>query len=93
MKNRVVSATEFKAKCLALLDEIEEKGGTITVTKRGRPVATVGPASKRRRKSLKGSWAGKIHIPDEVLMADYSDMWDCLRQEEAMSVDPSTASR
>jgi hypothetical protein len=32
MTNRVVSATEFKAKCLALLNEIEEKGGTITVT-------------------------------------------------------------
>jgi prevent-host-death family protein len=47
MKNRVVTATEFKAKCLALLDEIDEKGGTMTVTKRGRPVATVGPAPKR----------------------------------------------
>jgi len=35
MKNRVVSATEFKAKCLALLDEVEEQGGTITVTKTG----------------------------------------------------------
>ena len=35
MKTRVIGATEFKAKCLALLDEIEEHGGTITVTKRG----------------------------------------------------------
>jgi antitoxin (DNA-binding transcriptional repressor) of toxin-antitoxin stability system len=93
MKNQVVSATEFKARCLALLDEIDKKGGTIIVTKRGRAVATVGPAPKRRRKSLKGAWAGKIFIPDEVLMADYSGLYDCLRQEEAMSVDPSTASR
>jgi prevent-host-death family protein len=93
VKSRVVSATEFKAKCLALLDEIAEKGGTITVTKRGRPVATVGPALKLRRESLKGAWAGKVFIPDEVLMADHSDSYDCLRQEEAMSVDPSTSSR
>ena len=43
MESRVVSATEFKAKCLALMDEIGRKGGTITVTKRGRPMATVRP--------------------------------------------------
>ena len=35
MKHRTVSATEFKAKCLALLDEVEESGGTITLTKTG----------------------------------------------------------
>jgi prevent-host-death family protein len=79
MKNQVVTATEFKAKCLALLDEIDRKGGTITVTKRGRPVATVGPAPKRVRKSSEGILAGKVHIPDEVLMADYSDLWECTR--------------
>jgi prevent-host-death family protein len=46
MKTTTVSATEFKAKCLALLDQVDEEGGTITITKRGRPVAVVGPAKK-----------------------------------------------
>ena len=41
MKTCIIGATEFKAKCLALLDEIEDQGGTITVTKRGRPAAVV----------------------------------------------------
>jgi prevent-host-death family protein len=81
VKNRVVSATEFKAKCLALLDEIGEKGNTITVTKRGKPVATVGPIRQRRRKSSEGIWAGKINIPDDVLMADRSGLWEVLRQK------------
>jgi prevent-host-death family protein len=81
MKNRVVSATEFKAKCLALLDEIGEEGGTITVTKRGRPVATVKPATKQRWKSLRGAWAGKVEIPDSLLMADTSELWDCVRKK------------
>lgn len=31
MKTRLVSATEFKAKCFALLDEIDHNGGTITI--------------------------------------------------------------
>jgi hypothetical protein len=35
MKSRVVSPTELKAKCLALLDEVNDRGHTITVTKRG----------------------------------------------------------
>jgi prevent-host-death family protein len=64
-----------------LLDEIGRTGGMITVTKRGRPVATVGPARKRLRASSEGSWAGKLHIPDEALMADTSDLWEVPRQE------------
>ena len=59
MKNRVIAATEFKAKCLALLDEIEEQGGTITVTKRGRPVATVSAPKKPAWKSPAGMTAGQ----------------------------------
>jgi hypothetical protein len=42
MKDRVVSATDFKARCLALLDEISEHGGTITVTKPGASRGTGG---------------------------------------------------
>lgn len=81
MKSRVVSATEFKAKCLALLDEVGNQGGTITVTKRGRPMATEGPARKQLWPSSEGLWKGKVHIPEERLTADMSDRWEVLRQE------------
>ena len=76
----MVSATEFKATCLALLDEIGREGGTITVTKRGRPVARVGPAPRRLRKSSEGMWTGKVHIMDDRLLADQSDLWEVLRR-------------
>jgi prevent-host-death family protein len=76
----MVSATEFKAKCLALLDEIGRDGGTITVTKRGRPVAKVGPAPRRLWKSSEGMWTGKVHIVDERLTAEQSDLWEVLRR-------------
>jgi prevent-host-death family protein len=82
----MVTATEFKAKCLSLLDEVNRTGGTITVTKRGRPVATVGPAGKRKHRSSEGILKGKIHIPDEILMADNSDMWECVREREAFEI-------
>ncbi len=83
MKNRVVSATEFKAKCLALLDEVEETGHTITVTKRGKPVATVGPPEKKTWKSLAGAWKGLIEIPDEVLERDRTMDWNAVRDPES----------
>lgn len=81
VKSRVVSATEFKAKCLALLDEIGHEGNTITVTKRGRPVATVGPPRKAPWKSSEGLWAGKVRIPDGRFTAERSDSWEVLCQK------------
>ena len=34
-----MNATEFKAKCLALLDDVRITGETIIIEKRGKPVA------------------------------------------------------
>lgn len=73
--------TEFKAKCLGLIDEISQTGDSITITKRGRPVATVGPVRKRSLVSTEGAWAGAVRIPDDDLTADRSDRWNVLRQK------------
>lgn len=40
---RTVMASEFKQRCLALLDLVDETHATVIVTKRGRPVAKVVP--------------------------------------------------
>jgi prevent-host-death family protein len=76
-----VSATEFKAKCLAILDEIDKEGGSITVTKRGRPVAILGPVKKRAWKSPFGALAGKIEIVGDIENADTSDLWDVVSRK------------
>jgi prevent-host-death family protein len=34
-----VNATEFKAKCLSLIDRVHSKGEVVVITKRGRVVA------------------------------------------------------
>jgi prevent-host-death family protein len=81
MKTLMIGATEFKAKCLALLDEIEDQGGTITVTKRGRPVATISPARKQAWKSPKGILAGKVKITGDIVNVDTSELWDALRRD------------
>jgi prevent-host-death family protein len=76
MKHRIVSATEFKAKCLALMEQISQEGGTVTVTKRGRPLATVGPAKRRPLKSSEGILAGKGRIVGDIVNADFSHLWE-----------------
>jgi prevent-host-death family protein len=82
MGSQVVTATEFKAKCLSLLDEIGKNGGTITVTKRGQPVATVGPVKKRKFPSSRGILRGKVPISDELLNAGLSDPREDARRKE-----------
>ena len=86
MKTRVIGATEFKAKCLALLDEIEEEGGTITVTKRGRPVATISPAKKTEWKSPAGILEGKVKIVGDIVNFETTELWDALRQDEDLPI-------
>ena len=78
MKNRVVSATEFKAKCLAILDEVQQ-GGSVTVTKRGKPVAVVTRAPAAKPKSLKNSWADRMEIVGDIVNIDTSDLWEVTR--------------
>jgi prevent-host-death family protein len=44
-REHAVSATEFKATCLELMDEVARTGRGFVVTKHGRPVVTVGPVA------------------------------------------------
>jgi antitoxin (DNA-binding transcriptional repressor) of toxin-antitoxin stability system len=85
MRHRVVNVTKFKATCLALLDEISERGGTITITKRGRPLATVGPARRAPWKCPEGSWMEKVTIAGDIVGTETSELWDVLgEQSEAL---------
>ena len=40
---RTIPAGEFKAKCLAIMDEVQARGETIVITKRGKPVVRIAP--------------------------------------------------
>ena len=76
----MVTATELKAKCLALLDDVDDRGDTITVTKRGRPVAILQPVKKKAWKSPKGAWVGKVEIIGDIVEFSSARLWDALRK-------------
>jgi prevent-host-death family protein len=46
--SRTLSAAEFKATCLQVLDQVAARNETVVVTKKGRPVAHVVPIVRRR---------------------------------------------
>lgn len=73
MKEITIPVTEFKAKCLQLLVDVEKKGDRITITKRGRPVAQVGPAAPMVP-SLRDSWKGKVKILGDIVNF-HDDPW------------------
>lgn len=81
MTDRVLSASEFKAKCLACLGEIEHFGEPITITRRGRPVAVLGPAKSNILKSPRNSWARKGRIVGDIVNHDTSALWEVARSK------------
>ena len=63
---RTVKASEFKAKCLKIMDEVAATGETVEITKNGVPVAQLGPAI-RRPKTLFGAMKGSVLYLGDVI--------------------------
>ena len=75
-----MTATEFKAKCLAILDEVNLGGTVVTVTKRGRPVATVQGVKKSDWRSPEGVLKGKIDLDalGDIVNPPVGIRWDAM---------------
>jgi antitoxin (DNA-binding transcriptional repressor) of toxin-antitoxin stability system len=70
---RTMKASEFKAKCLKLFDEVAQSGETIVITKRGKAIARIEPERKPATGSLFGCMKGEIEIVDPE---DDLEAWD-----------------
>jgi prevent-host-death family protein len=57
---QVIRASEFKAKCLALMDQVAATGEGILITRNGKPVAELHPPAGLRPKSPIGLHKGLI---------------------------------
>ena len=63
---RTIRASEFKAKCLKLMDDLAESGGEIVITKNGRPVSRLLPYRKRLEAPF-GRDRDKIRILGDII--------------------------
>lgn len=66
--NREIAISEFKAKCLSLLEEVNKTKVPLRVTRRGVPVADVFPASAENgERDWIGSMTGTLKITGDIL--------------------------
>jgi prevent-host-death family protein len=63
---RTIKASEFKAKCLQLMDEVAATGEPLVITKNGKPVAQLEPVP-RARKSIWGLHKGQVEILGDII--------------------------
>jgi len=75
-----VAISEFKAKCLALLNEVQKTKSPLLVTRRGQPVAEVVPATPARSADWMGSMRGTMEIVGDIISpATDENEWEALR--------------
>lgn len=73
--SRKIGAAEFKAHCLRILDEVERTGESVTVTKRGRPVAEITPVEPEKRRPFFGFMEGSIKIHGDIIGPAHDEPW------------------
>jgi prevent-host-death family protein len=75
-----VAISEFKAKCLALLEQVRRTRQPIRITRHGKPVAeVVPPTALQDRASWIGSMKDSKIIGDIISPANDEDEWEALR--------------
>jgi prevent-host-death family protein len=62
-----VNAAEFKAKCLAILDEVAEQGESVMILKRGKPVAQLIPPNPCVHQFPQQELMGSVSILGDVV--------------------------
>jgi prevent-host-death family protein len=75
--SRHIKASEFKAKCLALMDEVARTGDTVVITKNGKPVAELVP-HRARKQSLRGLLKDELFITGDIV-SPIDVEWDVLK--------------
>ncbi len=76
-----IPAGEFKAKCLQLLDEVNQQRFQIVITKRGKPVARLVPVTEEAP-DIFGRMKGSIEILGDIV-GPTGEVWNADRDDEA----------
>ena len=72
-----VAISEFKAKCLALMDEVARTGTAVIITKNGKPVAELVP-HRPRKQSARGILKNELFITGDI-MSPIDVEWEALK--------------
>jgi len=76
---KTIPAGQFKARCLRILDDVCSTREPVVITKRGRPVAKLVPASGQRDDAF-GCMKGEVEIVGDIVSSAVPlEDWDVLR--------------
>ena len=78
--SREISAGQFKARCLAIMDEVRDRGGEYIITKRGTPVARLVPF-RRESRPLLGSMHGTVRVLGDIV-GPLDEPWEALDETD-----------
>ena len=70
-----IAAGEFKARCLKLMDMVNDTHQSVTITKRGVPVARLVPVSQRKNRLLFGALGGCVAYEGDII-SPVDERWD-----------------
>jgi prevent-host-death family protein len=73
----IMKASEFKAKCLALMDEVAKTGRGVVVTKNGKPLVELVPYRPPARNAL-GILKDSLFITGDII-SPIEVEWDALK--------------
>lgn len=76
-QKRKIPAGKFKAQCLKIMDEVQEKKIRIVITKRDIPVAEMVPIEQKKRSSF-GWMKGTGQIKGDIIKP-IDEEWDACR--------------
>jgi prevent-host-death family protein len=62
---RTMAASDFKARCLRVMDEVRTRRESVLITKKGRPVVRIVPAEKPRE-GIFGCLKGIVQITGDI---------------------------
>ena len=76
-----INASDFKARCLAILDRVQETGERVVILKRGRPVAELSPVSRTEADYPQLELKGTVTVTGDIVgPAVPEEDWDSLRR-------------
>ncbi len=76
-----INASDFKARCLAILDRVQETGERIVILKRGRPVAELSPHRPEDSGYPQAELEGTVVVTGDILgPAVPEEDWDSLKR-------------
>lgn len=76
---RTMKASEFKAKCLAVMDEVAATGEPVTITKNGKPVVELVASRTERVSDPFGMHKGQTIILGDIISPVGEDEWEALK--------------